>query len=230
MNWLELEDFFKASLEDKVFSRAERKSIRQAVKESNLDDQKRAVLRAKVFDMARAQLNSVQAENILDWLESANKCLLETDEEEEQNARAYFSPGEDCRDAIIAGIRGAYSSIKICVFTISDDGISRELINKHRSGVQVHIATDNDKVYDRGSDIFCLNEAGIAVKVDFTDAHMHHKFAIFDQELLLTGSYNWTRSAFVRNQENIVLLEDEPVVRTYLSEFERLWKTLEPLP
>ena len=27
------------------------------------------------------------------------------------------------------------------------------------------------------------------------DGHMHHKFAIFDGERLINGSYNWTRGA-----------------------------------
>jgi phosphatidylserine/phosphatidylglycerophosphate/cardiolipin synthase-like enzyme len=53
---------------------------------------------------------------------------------------------------------------------------------------------------------------------------MHHKFAVFDRRSVLTGSYNWTRSAFRANQENTILTEDPTLVRLFEGEFERLWR------
>ena len=55
---------------------------------------------------------------------------------------------------------------------------------------------------------------------------MHHKYAIFDGQLLLTGSYNWTRSASTVNQENIAITEDTRLIRQFQSEFDQLWKKL----
>ena len=40
-----------------------------------------------------------------------------------------------------------------------------------------------------------LAELGVAVRIDRSEHHMHHKFALFDDAILATGSYNWTRSA-----------------------------------
>jgi phosphatidylserine/phosphatidylglycerophosphate/cardiolipin synthase-like enzyme len=53
---------------------------------------------------------------------------------------------------------------------------------------------------------------------------MHHKFALFDRETLLTGSYNWTRSAGEVNQENLVVTSDAHLVAAFVQEFEQLWK------
>jgi phosphatidylserine/phosphatidylglycerophosphate/cardiolipin synthase-like enzyme len=53
---------------------------------------------------------------------------------------------------------------------------------------------------------------------------MHHKFAIFDQRLLVTGSYNWTRSAAERNRENLAVTDDRRLVAAFREEFERLWR------
>jgi len=53
-------------------------------------------------------------------------------------------------------------------------------------------------------------------------AHMHHKFAIMD-ETLLTGSYNWTRSAAQRNYENILVTEERGLLREFTKEFDQLW-------
>jgi len=55
---------------------------------------------------------------------------------------------------------------------------------------------------------------------------MHHKFCIIDKTILITGSYNWTRSAAERNQENILVTTEEEVTKSYLREFEKLWDNL----
>ena len=49
-----------------------------------------------------------------------------------------------------------------------------------------------------------LEQQGLPIRVDRSDYHMHHKYAVFDGKLLLTGSYNWTRSAARNNEENFV--------------------------
>ena len=72
-----------------------------------------------------------------------------------------------------------------------------------------------------------LRAAGVPVRVDRTDAHMHHKFAVFDRELLLTGSYNWTRSAANQNYENIIVTDDARLATTFANVFEQYWDELE---
>src|ERR1044071_6897683 len=109
--------------------------------------------------------------------------------------KAFFSPGESCRNAIINEIKNAKRQLKICVFTISDDQISRAILDAHQRRVSVTIITDNDKTHDMGSDIDMLSKSGILVKMDMSSNHMHHKFMIADERSVITGSYNWTSSA-----------------------------------
>ena len=52
---------------------------------------------------------------------------------------------------------------------------------------------------------------------------MHHKFAIFDRKQLMSGSYNWTRSAFLENQENIILTNELGLLRQFQDTFDALW-------
>ena len=136
---------------------------------------------------------------------------------------AYFSPGDACLNAIITAINGAQSSLKVCVFTISDDRITRAILQAHRSGVAVKVLTDNEKLYDKGSDIRELVQAGVPVRVDNTANHMHHKFAIMDNQTVLTGSYNWTRSAALYNHENLIVTNEKTMVADFCQEFDRLW-------
>lgn len=139
---------------------------------------------------------------------------------------AYFSPGDACLEAIIQCFREAERTADVCVFTITDDRIRQSMESAHRRGVRVRVVSDNDKALDEGSDIEALGRAGIACRLDRTEAHMHHKFAVFDGARLLNGSYNWTRSAARYNQENIVATDDPALVRAFGDEFERLWGSL----
>ena len=143
--------------------------------------------------------------------------------------QACFSPGDACLKAIITGIQSVRSSLKICVFTISDDRITQAILQAHRRGVAVRLLTDNEKLFDKGSDIRDLLAAGIPVRVDETANHMHHKFALIDNELLITGSYNWTRSAAMYNHENIIVSNSKELVNDFLQEFDKLWQKMTAL-
>jgi cardiolipin hydrolase len=111
----------------------------------------------------------------------------------------------------------------VCVFTITDDRIRAAMLDARRRGVAIRVISDNDKAMDEGSDIEPLRRAGIEVRVDQTEAHMHHKFARTTTRGCSTGSYNWTRSAANYNQENLVITDDAALVQAFSREFERLW-------
>ena len=151
---------------------------------------------------------------------------LEVLEKKDQKLEKFIRSGDgDAKKhkAIIQSLKNAKESIKICVFTISDNDITDAIISARKRGVSVKVITDNDKLNDRGSDIRSIAEAGIVVKIDQKDSHMHHKFCLIDKKILLTGSYNWTRSAAERNQENLLVTEEPKMVKSYLREFEKLW-------
>ncbi len=141
--------------------------------------------------------------------------------------KAYFSPGEDCANAIVQALQNAKKSIDICVFTISDDKISREIIACHRKNIKVRIITDNEKLHDLGSDIAQMAKTGIAIRIDNTTAHMHHKFMVVDNAILVNGSYNWTKSAATSNEENIIVSDEKSLVATFAKQFEKMWKEME---
>lgn len=67
--------------------------------------------------------------------------------------QSFFSPGNDILDAIMENTSNCVSSLDICVFTLSDDRLLDALISCHREGIQIRVLSDNDKQYDRGSDI-----------------------------------------------------------------------------
>jgi len=52
---------------------------------------------------------------------------------------------------------------------------------------------------------------------------MHNKFAIIDNRILLTGSYNWTFSANNRNDENLMVIDDPELIEIFQNQFINLW-------
>ncbi|MGB0883729.1 MAG: phospholipase D-like domain-containing protein [Flavobacteriales bacterium] len=168
------------------------------------------------------QPEEAQAESVLKTANFIHQFF-----EAEQN-KVCFSPGEACRELIINQIKQAKEQIYICVFTLSDNQISDALLDVYESkSIDIKIITDDDKSYDRGSDIHYLIKKGVNIRFDDARHHMHHKFAIFDSKRVLTGSYNWTRSAAAYNQENIILNNSKGVTKAYKTEFKRLWNSFD---
>jgi cardiolipin hydrolase len=52
---------------------------------------------------------------------------------------------------------------------------------------------------------------------------MHNKYAIIDESVIVTGSFNWTTQAINNNQENLLFYEDKELAAQYVKEFNKLW-------
>lgn len=224
----DLIELIAATLEDEILSRKEKKSIKHALAKQPLDAQQQAFIRSKVFDLAMERVTADNYGRIISWLEEANKSLAQPGNTEKLLSEGYFSPGDACRDAIITQLRQATKRVDICVFTISDNQLSEVILEVHQRSLPVRIITDNDKLHDAGSDIEWLAKKGLPIRVDETSNHMHHKYAVIDKKYLLTGSYNWTRSAARFNHENLLITDEPGVVNQYFREFERLWDEMVP--
>ena len=219
----------RKTLDDYRLSRGERRVLQNALKTLDASEHQLAIYRHRAFDLAREELLSPDAKQILDWLEDVLKVMQpQTEPHPDGTTQAYFSPGDACLDQIIEQVASARRTIDICVFTITDNRISDRLVRAHDRGIRTRVITDNDKAHDQGSDIARLRTVGIPVRVDQTEFHMHHKFAIFDGKTTMTGSYNWTRSAAERNEENLVVSTNLELTRQFAKAFEELWEQLQP--
>lgn len=64
---------------------------------------------------------------------------------------------------------------------------------------------------------------GIKPRSKQLDTLMHHKFVIIDNKILISGSINWTKSAFFGNFENVLVTNESAIVKPFINEFERIW-------
>lgn len=223
MNTADIDAMLTVTLMDRKLSGGEKRSLAAALNVDGLDDQQRAFLRHRAFALARDEMVTPDAPAILEWLEDVVKLFSTNAPKQEVRSEAWFSPDQDCVARLAAMIRQARRSIDVCVFTITDDRISGPLLDAHDRRVRVRVLSDDEKSREPGSDIDRFRAAGIDVRLDNDPAHMHHKFAIFDDVHLLTGSYNWTRGAAEKNRENMLVTNDPALVRLYSREFEKVW-------
>jgi phosphatidylserine/phosphatidylglycerophosphate/cardiolipin synthase-like enzyme len=227
MDTEELDRALEATLADGRLSRGEREALLELLRESPLDDARLAQLRARAFAMAREGVSEPNALARLGWVEDFVKLLAQLKPAAPPStSKACFSPGDGCLMTILGELGRTRQTADICVFTITDDRITSAILAAHQRRVAVRIITDNDKQYDQGSDIERLRRAGLALRVDMTEHHMHHKFAVLDGDTLLNGSYNWTRSAATHNEENLIVTTEPALVRTFAKQFAAMWDAL----
>jgi len=228
MNPAELDAILQQTLADHKLSGSEKQALSAYVQKFVTTDVHRGTARARAFEIARDAASNDEARRVLTWLEDVVKVLTPVvgGPVPQAGSEAFFSPGEACLGQIVHRFSAARRTVDVCVFTITDDRVTRSLLEAHRRGVAIRLITDNEKAFDLGSDIERITVAGVPVKVDRTPFHMHHKFAIFDEARLLNGSYNWTRGAAESNEENLIDSADPKLLTAFRRHFDQLWDKL----
>ena len=57
----------------------------------------------------------------------------------------------------------------------------------------------------------------------------HNNIAIIDGQILFSGSFNWTKSAQERNEENFLeFIDEEEMIKTYQRRLDYLWENNNP--
>jgi len=136
-----------------------------------------------------------------------------------------FFPSLESEAKVVHYLNSAVTTLDICVFSITYNVLGDAIIEAHKRGVKVRIISDDEQAKNPGADIERLQQAGIPLKIDLDPkAHMHNKFVLIDKQILLTGSFNWTKQAALKNNENFMATNDEYLIEKYGEEYERLWE------
>jgi phosphatidylserine/phosphatidylglycerophosphate/cardiolipin synthase-like enzyme len=135
----------------------------------------------------------------------------------------YFSLYDNPQKAIIKNINQAQAFINIAMYTFTDKEISLSLTNAQNRGVKVRVYLDRSQIGSTYSISRLLVQEGLKVRISSNNYIMHNKFAIIDNRLLLTGSYNWTSSANNRNDENLMVIDEPEIIEIFQHQFANLW-------
>lgn len=125
-----------------------------------------------------------------------------------QPIELWFVPEDrQALDRLIQLIRGAEKTIRIAMYTWTHPLITEEIINAHRRGITVEAALDRQMSHGANARaVHKLEAHGIPLGFNKGSQLLHHKFAWIDDSILVMGSANWTKAAFARNEDCLLIL------------------------
>lgn len=136
-----------------------------------------------------------------------------------------FTPSLSCEQKIVELINESQQSVDAAVYSINNDKIVQALKDADKRGVKVRVLTDKSQAGQKSSKAIDMYQSGLDVRVNSAHKLEHNKFAVFDGNKVVTGSYNWTNPATDKNSENcLFILEQNQVVTDYQNRFNELWQ------
>lgn len=136
-----------------------------------------------------------------------------------------FTPGQDCEGLIVQEINHAQKSILLQAYVFTSTPIAKALTQAKQRGVDVRAILDKSQRTGKYTGATFLRHAGIPLMIDEQAAIAHSKVLIFDQQSVLTGSFNFTKSAQQRNAENLIIIKgDSNLVRAYTENWNSRWQ------
>ncbi len=132
--------------------------------------------------------------------------------------QAYF---ENIREQIQTRLSAAETGIDLAVAWFTDPFLFKTLCDKAKAGVKVRLLMYDDEInkYLPIENLERIN--GKVFRV--TEKLMHNKFCVVDNDVVITGSYNWTKKAHAENYENITITNGDPLfAMQFVQEFNRI--------
>ncbi len=140
-------------------------------------------------------------------------------------AEVLFAPEDPIQSRLLDVIKAAKTSIRFLAFSFTDDQLGKAMLERAKAGVKVSGVFESTGSGTRYSEYGIFKKAKLDVyKDDDTRVILHHKVLIIDDQIVVTGSYNFSRNAGSSNDENLLILNDAALAERYLAEFTRLYQ------
>ena len=118
----------------------------------------------------------------------------------------YFSPNGGCTEAVVKELNAAKQSVLVQAYSFTSAPIAKALVEAHKRGVKVEVILDKSQRTEKYSEADFLVNMGIPTKIDDKHAIAHNKVMVIDGSTVITGSFNFTKSAEERNAENLLVI------------------------
>jgi phosphatidylserine/phosphatidylglycerophosphate/cardiolipin synthase-like enzyme len=136
----------------------------------------------------------------------------------------YFTPPAGGASGLIKQIDGAKKSIKVMAYGFTATNLAEALVRAKRRGVDVGLIQDEKSAQNNRETMPILLAAGIEVRSDGKHAIQHNKVMLIDDDIVITGSYNFTKSAESRNAENIMIVRSSYAAKRYADNWKSHWE------
>jgi len=141
----------------------------------------------------------------------------------------YFSPDDSVAFSLLPLLENAQQSIYFLAYSFTSDPLGEMIRARAAAGLTVAGVMDAEQIKSNiGTEYDPFQQAGLDVRSDGNARLMHHKVMIIDEEIVITGSYNFTNSAETRNDENLVVIYNDQVAGFFLQEFQRVFAQAQP--
>jgi len=135
----------------------------------------------------------------------------------------YFTPEDDLRGALVAEMDKATNEIAILAFSFTEPDITEAVRRAIARDVRVVIVLDSGMATHPSSKTKELEEMGAAVRLS-PGVLLHHKVMVMDRKTVVLGSANFSKSAFDRNDENVLIVNAPSFAKAMLREAMRCWR------
>jgi phosphatidylserine/phosphatidylglycerophosphate/cardiolipin synthase-like enzyme len=129
----------------------------------------------------------------------------------------FFSPRGGAERAAVRALTNAKRSVFVQAYSFTNTAIARALVDAHRRGIDVEVILDRSNRTAHYSAATFLGNAGISTAIDAAHEIAHNKIMVVDEEVVITGSFNFTNSAETRNAENLLVIRDRELAARYLA-------------
>ena len=145
----------------------------------------------------------------------------------ESGNRTLFTSEGSVASVIEQLLQQAPTSVDAAVHRITNPRLGRALGQAQNRGLRVRLLLDRNKFEKTAAPRELLAENSVSFRAIYgrkeKGSKLHHKFAVLDRHVLLTGSYNWTIESEEQNCDHMLIIRYPKLVLDYQQEFDRLW-------
>lgn len=133
----------------------------------------------------------------------------------------YYLPNESkqTKDNILKLIKNSKNTIFIAMYNFSYKKFAKQLVSSSKKGVNITIILDKSKIKKDDKLYKYFKKNGINVKI--ADKKLHTKIAVFDNNIAVLGSINWTKESFKDNYELVLFSKDKKLINKTLDFFNK---------
>jgi phosphatidylserine/phosphatidylglycerophosphate/cardiolipin synthase-like enzyme len=135
----------------------------------------------------------------------------------------YFTPAADAASAIVHALDQSEREVLVQAYGFTNNAIAQALVRAHQRGVAVRVVLDEKSSPSNRYVMEVLSQAQVALRLDGRHAIAHNKVMVIDEQVVITGSFNFTNSAATRNAENFLILKSNQLAMRYKREWQTHW-------
>lgn len=135
----------------------------------------------------------------------------------------YFTPPSDAAAAIVHALDRSEREVLVQAYGFTHNAIAQALVRASQRGVVVRVVLDEKSSSSNRYVMEVLSQALVALRLDGRHAIAHNKLMVIDEQVVITGSFNFTNSAATRNAENFLVLKSNELAMRYKREWQTHW-------